>query len=247
MRVTWSAVVRIGFAAALVAAIVASLIYLPTPQYLKSSLEWIQGLGSLGLVLLVVLYAIVCLLLLPGSALSLAAGFMFGMVRGTIAASLGATLGATAAFLIARTMVRGWIEHRLTSHPKFRAIDRAVGEQGFKIVLLTRLCSLIPYDLTSYLFGLTNVPLGRYVLATWLGRLPEIVAWAYVGSIANSLADLTSGEVPMPIAQGLFLGLGLVAMVAVAVVLGRVASKALREAVDNAEPQEARAAGETNR
>jgi uncharacterized membrane protein YdjX (TVP38/TMEM64 family) len=237
MHIKWSGVVRIGIAAALAAAIVASLIYLPTPQYLKSLLEWIQGQGNLGLLLLVVLYAVICLLLLPGSALTLAAGFMFGMVWGTIAASLGATLGATAAFLIARLMVRGWIEHRLTSHPKFRAVDRAIGDQGFKIVLLVRLCSLFPYDLTSYLFGLTNVPLGRYVLATWLGRLPEILAWAYVGSMAKNLADLAAGNVEMGIEKELLLGLGLAAMVTAAVVIGHVARKALREAVDAPEPQ----------
>jgi uncharacterized membrane protein YdjX (TVP38/TMEM64 family) len=143
----WSVALRIVLAAALVAAIVAGLIYLPTPQYLKSLLEWVQGQGNLGLLLLVLLYAVICLLLLPGSALTLAAGFLFGMLRGSIAASLGATLGATAAFLIARLIVRGWIEHRLTSHPKFRAVARAIGDQGFKIVLLVRLCSFFPFDL----------------------------------------------------------------------------------------------------
>ena len=80
------------------------------------------------------------------------------------------------------------------THPRFFAIDRAIGGQGFKIVLLTRLCSLFPYDLMSYVFGLSEVPLSRYVLATWLGRLPEIVVWAYIGSNAKNLSDLSPAK-----------------------------------------------------
>lgn len=240
----WSAILRIAVAAALAAAIVVGLIYLPTPQYVESLLKWVQGQGILGVLLLVLLYAVACLLLLPSSALTVAAGFLFGMVRGTIAASLGAILGATAAFLIARLIVRGWIEHRLTSHPKFRAIDRAIGDQGFKIVLLVRLCSFFPFALTSYLFGLTKVPLGRYVLASWLGRLPGILAWVYVGSIAKNLTDLAAGNDELRTADELLLGLGLVAMVTAAVVLGRIARAALREAVDTPEPPAAHQAGQ---
>ena len=238
----WSAILRIGLAVTLVAAIAAGLIVLPTPQYLTRLLEWIQCQGTWGLIFLVVLYAVICLFFLPGSVLTLAAGFMFGMVRGTIAASLGAALGATAAFLLARAMVRGWIEHRLATHPKFLALDRAIGDQGFKIVLLTRLCSLFPFDLTSYLFGLTNVPLGRYVAATWLGRLPEILVWAYVGSMAKSLADLAAGKVEFGIENELLFGLGLVAMVAVAVVVAHIARKAIRDVVEDTDPKETRTA-----
>jgi uncharacterized membrane protein YdjX (TVP38/TMEM64 family) len=236
MLVKWSATLRIGLATALVAAIVASLVFLPTPQDIARFLEWIEGLGAWGLVLLIVMDAIVCLLCLWASVVTLAAGFLFGIVWGTIAALVGATVGATMAFLMARAVLRDWIERRLTTHPKFRAIDRAIADQGFRVVLLTRLCSLFPYNLMSYVFGLTNVSLGRYVLATLLGRLPETLAFAYVGWTAKSLADLAAGKVEIGIVQEMLLGLGLVAMVAVAVVIAHIARKALREAVDEAGP-----------
>jgi uncharacterized membrane protein YdjX (TVP38/TMEM64 family) len=222
---------RLVLAAGLLAAIVASLTFLPLTEYIKQLLEWIQGLGVFGPVALVVFYAIVCLLLLPGSLVTLAAGFMFGMLWGTVFASLGATLGATAAFVVGRFMVRGWIERRFTAHPGFLAIDRAIGSQGFKIVLLARLCSLFPYDLMSYLFGLTEVPLGRYVFATWLGRLPEILLFAYLGTTAKSLADLAAGKVEVGLAKRILFGLGLLAMIVVAVLVARIARQALRDVV----------------
>jgi len=178
------------------------------------------------------LYVIVCLLFLPGSALTLAGGFMFGMAKGIAAASLGATLGAAAAFLISRAIGRQWLERRLMTHPRVFAIDRAIGYQGFKIVFLTRLCTLFPYDLMSYIFGLSEVPLSRYVLATWLGRLPEIVIWAYLGSNAKNLSDLVAGKIDAGIGVQILLWLGLIAMVAVAIIIAKIAGRVLREAVD---------------
>ena len=232
----WPTILRIALGGMLMGAIAMGVLFLPTPQYAARLLDWIQDQGNWGLALLVIFYAAICLLLLPGSVLTLAAGFLYGLGKGTVAASLGATLVATAAFLVARLLVRQWIEHRLANHPKFRALDRAIGNEGFKIVLLTRLCSLLPYDLTSYLFGLTNVPLNRYVVATWLGRLPEIVAWAYVGSAAKSLHELAAGKVQSGIEYEIILGLGLVSMVAVAVVISHIARKALHDAVGNDAP-----------
>jgi uncharacterized membrane protein YdjX (TVP38/TMEM64 family) len=227
-----AATLRFGFAALLLAAFVASLIFLPVQQYIEWALEWIQNLGPWGLVLFIAFYVIVCLLFLPGSALTLAGGFMFGTARGIAAASLGATLGAAVAFLVSRAIGRPWLERRLMTHPRFFAIDRAIGREGFKIVLLVRLCSLFPYDLMSYVFGLTKVSLSRYVLATWLGRLPEIVVWAYLGSNAKNLSDLVAGKIDAGIGEQILLWLGLASMLAVAVIMAEIARRALHEAVN---------------
>jgi uncharacterized membrane protein YdjX (TVP38/TMEM64 family) len=227
-----AATLRIGLAALLLAAIVAGLIFLPLQQYIKWTLEWIQSLGTWGLVLFVAFYVIVCLLFLPGSALTLAGGFMFGMAKGIAAASLGATLGAAAAFLVSRAIGRPWLERRLMTHPRIFAVDRAISSQGFKIVFLTRLCTLFPYDLMSYVFGLSEVPFGSYVLATWLGRLPEIVLWAYLGSNAKNLSDLVAGKIQTGIGVQILLWLGLAAMLAVVIIVVQVARGALDQAVN---------------
>jgi uncharacterized membrane protein YdjX (TVP38/TMEM64 family) len=201
---------------------------LPVQPWLKSFLEWIDRLGPWAPAFLVVFDAVVCLLCLPGSAVTLVAGFLWGTVAGSVVASLGATLGAAAAFLISRLLLRGWIERRLAGHPATNAIDRAIGSQGFRIVVLIRLCSLLPYDLMSYALGLTKVSFGRYLLGTWLGRLPEILLWAYIGSTAKSLADVFAGKVQAG-AGGriLLLGMGIAAMIAAMLMVARIARKAL--------------------
>ena len=212
--------------------LVAGVVLLPVQPLLKSFLEWIGRLGPWAPVFLVAFDAVVCLLCLPGSAVTLVAGFLWGTAAGSAVASLGATLGATAAFLISRLLLRGWIERRLTGHPAIGAIDRAIGSQGFRIVLLVRLCSLLPYDLMSYALGLTKVSFRRYLLGTWLGRLPEILLWAYIGSTAKDLADVFAGKVQAGLGGRILLGLGIAAMIAATFVVSQIARKALREVLD---------------
>jgi uncharacterized membrane protein YdjX (TVP38/TMEM64 family) len=223
---------RIGFAAVLLAAVVAGLALLPVQQLLERFLEWIKCSGAWGLVLFVLLYVIVCLILMPGSVLTLAGGFIFGFTKGIAAASLGSTLGATAAFAIGRLAGRQWLEQRLTIHPRILAVDRAIGNQAFRIVLLIRLCSLFPLALMSYVFGLSKVPTGKFVLATWLGRLPGTIVWAYLGSNAKSLADLLAGRIQSGLGEQILLWLGLAAMAAVTIIITEIARRAVREAVN---------------
>ncbi len=233
------AIVRIGIVALLMGAAVATLFFLPVQRYGTACLQWIQGLGGWGPILFVGLYVIVCLVFLPGSALTLAGGFMFGAAKGIAAASLGATLGAAAAFFISRAIGREPLEGKMLGHPRLLAVDRAIGGQGFKIVLLVRLCTLFPHDLMSYAFGLTKVSPWRYVLATWLGRLPGIVVWSYLGSNAKKWSDLTTGKIQSGIGEQILLWLGLAAMVAVAIVLAEISRRALHEAVNAPDEKEA--------
>ena len=224
-------VFRIGIATLLVVGIVAALALLPVKDYLAQFLGQIESLGPWGPVLLVGAYLVACVLFIPGSILTLGAGFLFGVVWGTIAVSVGSVLGATAAFLVGRTLLRGSIEKRIAAYPRFRAIDRAVGEQGFKIVLLVRLSPIFPFNLLNYAFGLTNVRLRQYVLASWIGMLPGTVMYVYLGSALKSLADVAAGAPEGGTPQTVFFVAGLVMTIVATVVITRVARRALNEAV----------------
>jgi uncharacterized membrane protein YdjX (TVP38/TMEM64 family) len=194
-------------------------------------LQSIERLGPWGPVLLVGVYVAACSLMLPSWFITLAAGFLFGLVWGAITACLGSLLGAMAGFFIARGVARPWIERHLSGHPYFLAFDRAIATHGFRIVALVRLCSLSPYALTSYLFGLTKVPLGQFLFGSCLGRLPATIVYAYVGSSAKSLVDVVKGRVHLGRAAAVLLVLGVVAAVAVVVIISRIARQALHEAL----------------
>jgi len=146
---------------------------------------------------------------------------LFGVAWGSVYVSIGATLGATAAFLVGRYFARAWVTAKIEGSEKFAAIDRAVGDEGWKIVGLTRLSPVFPFTLLNYAFGLTRVRLRDYVLASWIGMLPGTVMYVYLGSLARAGAhQRTPGEWAL-------YALGLAATVAVTVIITRIARRAL--------------------
>jgi uncharacterized membrane protein YdjX (TVP38/TMEM64 family) len=129
-------------------------------------------------------------------------------------------------------LARGFIERRIAAHPRFAALDRAVGRQGFKIVLLTRLSPLFPFNVLNYAYGLTRVSLRDYVLASWMGMLPATILYVYLGSAAKSLADVSAGRVEGGAGQTVLFFLGLAATVVVTVYISRLARRELSRAVN---------------
>lgn len=222
----------------LAAAAVLAVVILPLKDLLVEFLERVRALGPWGPALLAAAYIPASLLFVPGSLLTLGAGFLFGVPVGTAAVSVGSVLGACAAFLAGRTLARGWIEEKVSGKPKFRAVDEAVGRQGFKIVLLTRLSPIFPFNLLNYAYGVTPVSFRDYLLASWIGMLPGTVLYVYLGSAAKSLADLAQGNVEGGPLRTAFFGAGLLITLGLTLLLTRIARQALRESVYEASLRE---------
>lgn len=205
-------------------------------QLLQDSLAWVAGLGAIGPLAFIGLYIVATVAFIPGSILTLGAGFIFGWLPGAAYVFIGATLGATAAFLVGRYLARGWVGRKIAHNPKFDAIDTAVGQEGFKIVLLTRLSPVFPFNLLNYMFGITKVALKDYVLAS-IGMIPGTLMYVYFGSLAGDLATLGSAHQPSDARlQWILRIVGLIATVLVTLYITRVARKALNERITEAEP-----------
>jgi uncharacterized membrane protein YdjX (TVP38/TMEM64 family) len=193
---------------------------------------WVQGLGVWGPVAYIAGYVLATVLFAPGVILTLASGVIFGLVWGTVYTLIGATLGAACAFLIARYLARGFVERRLADRPRFQAIDRTVGRQGFKIVFLMRLSPVFPYNLLNYALGLTRVRFSDYLLAC-VGMIPGTLLYVYYGKALGSLAAVASGtQVQKGAEFWIFLGLGLVATIVVTTYITRIAGRALRQEIE---------------
>ncbi|MBI4422878.1 MAG: TVP38/TMEM64 family protein [Elusimicrobia bacterium] len=185
--------------------------------------------GPLGAAGFVLAYVAACVLLVPASLLTLAAGAAFGLLPGVALVSVGATAGATAAFLIGRHLARAWVRGRVERDPRFARIDRAVGREGWKIVLLTRLSPAFPFTLLNYAFGITAVGLREYVLASWLGMLPGTFLYVYLGSLARDLASAGAGQSSRSPAEWALLLVGLAATAAVTIFIARLARRSLAD------------------
>ena len=215
----------------LAVAITAVLIFVPVKDYLLSLLAEVKQIGPWGAVWISIIYIPACLLFIPGSLITLGAGFAFGPVIGTLAVSVGSVAGATAAFLMGRTLARGWIANKVMRNPQFQAIDSAVGERGFRIVLLTRLSPAFPFNLLNYAFGLTSVSLRDYVLASWIGMLPGTIMYVYLGSAIKDLAELASGKRERSTAENVLFFAGLLVTIVVTVYITRIANRALKQSM----------------
>jgi uncharacterized membrane protein YdjX (TVP38/TMEM64 family) len=198
---------------------------------LTRTLDGIAALGPLGLLVFIIVYVLACVFLIPGSTLTLGAGFLFGVLKGSVVVSVASTLGATAAFLVGRYFARDWVGKKTRNKPKFKAIDEAVATEGLKIVGLTRLSPVLPFNVLNYAFGLTKVSLRDYVLASWIGMMPGTVMYVYLGSLAGSLAALgAEGRAKSP-AEWLLFAVGLLATVGVTIFVTRIAKQALRKKI----------------
>ena len=214
---------------AAVVAIVVAVKYFHVQDLLKAALDWIGKLGPWGPVIFIALYIVATVFFIPGSVLTLGAGAVFGVVLGSVYVSISATLGATAAFLVGRYMARDAIARKIAKNEKFATIDRAVADEGWKIVLLTRLSPVFPFTLLNYAFGLTRVKLSHYVLASWLGMIPGTVMYVYLGSLVN----LGSGHRQRTTGEWVLYGVGLLATVIVTIFVTRLAKKALAKKINS--------------
>lgn len=229
----------------IVAAVVAALLLggRQAGQFLPAFAAQVEGLGVWGPVVFILGYAVATVAFIPGSLLTLAAGAIFGLARGTLYTILGATLGASASFLIARYAARNAIERRIAGNPKFAAIDRAVGREGFKIVALLRLSPVFPFNLLNYSLGLTRVRFLHYLLAS-VAMLPGTLLYVYYGKAAGSIAAIAGGaETERGAEYWITLGVGLAATIAVTAFITRLASRALRQEIGD-EPAQAVPASE---
>jgi uncharacterized membrane protein YdjX (TVP38/TMEM64 family) len=203
-------------------------------ELLQNTLTWIEGLGAIAPLAFIVMYNLATVLLIPGSILTLGSGVLFGLWWGSLYVFFAATLGATLAFWIGRNVARNWVSEKMSRYPKFEAIDTAVAKEGFKIVLLTRLSPLFPFNLLNYAFGITQVSLKDYVLGS-IGMIPGTILYVYIGSLIGSLAQLgIQGQMLDPQTvrlQWITKIIGFIATIAVTVYITRIAKKALDETI----------------
>ena len=173
------------------------------------------------------IYIIATVALVPGAILTLGAGFLFGLSWGSVLVLISAIAGETCAFLLGRYFARDWIIQKFDRNPTFAALDRALQQEGFKIILLTRLSPIFPFSLLNYAFGITGISLKDYFLGS-IGMIPMTVAYVYFGSLAGDLISLNQvSELANPELQWTIKIVGFIATIAATLIITRIARQAL--------------------
>jgi len=199
----------------------------PVSEWLALGIEWIDENRTISWAVFIVLYIVATVLLLPGSVLTLGAGFLFGLGAGFAMVSFASVVGASCTLLIGRFFGRDWVRGRLSAVPRFAALDKAIEQRGALIVFLTRLSPVFPFNLLNYALGLTGVKFLSFVFASWIGMMPGTVLYVYLGSVASDVTALLNGELnASPVGNWPFY-VGLVATVVLTLVITRIATKTL--------------------
>src|SRR5437868_12952800 len=217
----WIVVILVVIALSVLSAI------LPVKEWIREFISWVQQLGGVGVVVFIIAYAIATVLFLPGWIFTVSAGLIYGVFGGTLIALTGAVIGASLAFLVARYLLRRSIEELTAKNPRFRAVDQAIGKNGWKIVGLLRLSPLIPFNLSNYFYGITAIPFWQYVLVSAVGMLPGTLLYAYLGAIGR--AGVSGSAASHNKWQYVLLAIGLIATVAVTILVSRIAKNALKK------------------
>lgn len=171
--------------------------------------DYVEDFGPAAPLVFIVGYAVATVAFLPGTPLTLLAGLAFGPVMGAIYAVTGATIGLTLAFLVARYAARGLVASWVEENERMKRLDTEVGRQGWRILLITRLVPIFPFNLQNYAYGLTRIRLVTYILISAICIIPATLVYTFAGGSITS-GDLTRTFVYLGIAAVFFVILSLI-------------------------------------
>ena len=142
---------------------------------------WVAGFGKIAPLVYIGLYLVSTVFFLPGSPVTVLAGFVFGPLWGIFYASVASIISISIVFLIARYVARDLVEGWVKNNAQFRKIDEQVEEQGWRILMFTRLVPIFPFNLQNYAYGITSIRFSTYVLASAIFMLPGTAAFVQLG------------------------------------------------------------------
>lgn len=170
---------------------------------LEAVVESVKSMGALGYLYFGAAYTLAEILAIPAIPLTASAGYLFGLRDGTIVVLLSASIAAAISFIVGRTFLREYVEKTLNDFPKFKKLDRAIGEEGFKLMLLLRVSPIFPFALSNYFYGATRIGFWPFFWGTMIGFSPGTIAYVYTGEIGKALTLDSAGSEPWYVYVGL--------------------------------------------
>ena len=168
---------RTGLRLALMAAIIAAVgVVVWHGERVEVGIEAaLRGLGVWAPLAFIAAYALCAPLGMPGVALTLLGGVLFGPVWGSLWSLIGATVGGSLAFVVARYLAAGWVRRRLGGG--LGRLVEGIEAKGWKFVVFVRLVPIFPYNVLNFALGLTRIKLAHFAIAyTYLGHAGRAAA-----------------------------------------------------------------------
>src|SRR5437588_6356305 len=131
-------------------------------------------------------------------------------------------------FALSRFVARRWFKRTLSRNATLRSLGPAVERESWKIILLSQLHPLFPTSLLNYIYGVTRIGFGSYMLWASVGRIPGIFLYVYLGTLGQLAVRIMRGEnYPRAIEYWIWGGV-FVTTTLLFIVLGRIAHRAIQ-------------------
>jgi len=202
--------------------------YFPIVDFIEGLQTRVMGWGAWGAVCYPLLFAVCNILLLPGGVLAVGGGFFFGLWWGLLIVFAGNLIGAAISFASSRWVARQWFQRKLSKNPTLRALEPALERESWKIILLSQLHPLFPTSLLNYLYGLTRIRFGTYMLWASIGRAPGLFLYVYVGTLGQLGLRLMRGRSQPRVIEYWTWGGAFVTTALLMLILGRIAYRAIQ-------------------
>ena len=201
--------------------------FFPLVDLIEALQQRVMSLGTWAAVCYPLLFAACNILLLPGGLLAVGAGFFFGLWWGFVIVFAGNIIATAVSFALSRSIARRWFRQKLAANQTLRALGPAVERESWKIILLSQLHPLFPTSLLNYIYGVTPISFGSYMLWASIGRIPGVFLYVYLGTLGQLAVRIVRGEnYPRTIEYWIWGGV-FVTTILLFVVLGRIAYRAI--------------------
>jgi uncharacterized membrane protein YdjX (TVP38/TMEM64 family) len=210
-------------------------LYTSWPAYEDAAqrfLAWVEAQGAWAPVVFTAAVATAVVIVLPGVAFSLAAGFLFGWFAGVACMWIGTVGGAMIAFLLGSTVLGQRFMRYAEKHTRFDVVNKALRHKGWKIIALTRVVPFFPFKLSNYVFGAAGFSFRDFFIGSAIGTLPIMSFNVYIGSVANDLTALGEDKPSGPLYWAINIG-GIVAFGLATYYVVRLARNALNRTLDH--------------
>jgi uncharacterized membrane protein YdjX (TVP38/TMEM64 family) len=219
--------IQLGGLAVSIALLLVLSRFFPVVNLIAATQRRVMNWGVWGAMCYPLLFALCNVLLLPGGILSVGSGFFFGLWWGFLIILAGNVIGAALSFGLSRGLARRWLMQKFSGNPTLRALEPAVEREGWKIILLSQLHPLFPTSLLNYLYGLTRIRFGTYMLWVSVGRIPGLFLYVYLGTLGQYGLNLVRGETHPRLVEYWIWGGAFVLAALLLLLLSRIALRAI--------------------
>ena len=220
---------------------------IPIIDFTEAVQQRVMRWGIWGAICYPLLFALCNILLLPGGLLAVGGGFFFGLWWGFLIVFAGNVAAAAGSFALSRWVATRWFRQKLSQDAVLRALEPAVKREGWKIILLSQLHPLFPTSLLNYVYGLTRVRFGTYMLWASIGRIPGLFLYAYAGTLGQLGLRIVRGRSYPRVIEYWIWGGAFVTTALLLAILGRIAYRAVQASHDLADPQARKEMADQNR